>query len=325
VSAGVTAALRGVLAPALGIALVLVLAAVTTPAFFTVEVARIVLFQIGVIGIAAIGQTIVLLLGGIDLSISAVIALTSVTLAVVTRGQEGMLVPAMLAALGLAVVVGGINASLVILRNVPPFVATFATFVLIQGAIVFWTGGAPSGAIPGGLAWLGKGRIADLIPVALVLFAIIAVAAWIVLARTTTGRRIYATGLNPRAASLAGIRTRRLVAASYIVAALCGALTGFVNAGYIGYVDSALVRELDLNSIAAAVIGGIALTGGRGRIVQTVTGTVLLAVLFTWLVQLGATGGTQLVVTGAVILAAVLLQTVSIPRPRLRRTAPHPE
>lgn len=324
-SARTRSAIRGLLAPVVGIALVLILAAITTPAFYTPEVLRIVLFQVGVIGIAAVGQTLVLLLGGIDLSISAVVALTSVILAVITDGDSALLVPAMVLALAVAVVVGAINAGLIVLRNVPPFVATFATFVLIQGAIVFWTGGAPSGSIPDGLSWLGRGRIADVIPMALVLFAIIAAAAWIVLARTTTGRRVYATGLNPRAAELAGIRTRRLIAGSYVAASLCGAVTGFVNAGYIGYVDSALVRELDLNSVAAAVIGGVALTGGRGRILQTVAGTVLLAALFTWLIQLGATGGTHLVVSGVVILAAVLLQNVSFPKLRSRTPEPSTE
>lgn len=296
-----------VVAPLIGLVLVLVLAAVTTPSFYSVEVARLVLFQAGLIGIVALGQTFVLLLGGIDLSISGVVSLTSVILAVYTTGANERLGVGMLLAVLAGVAVGIVNAALIVLRNVPPFVATFASFVLIQGIIIMWTGGAPSGRIPTGLGWLGTGRILEL-PVVLFLFAILAVTAALVLARTTVGRRIYATGLNPRAARMSDIRVGLVILSGYILASLSGVLTGFVSAGFIGYVDAALVRNLDLNSIAAAVIGGIALTGGKGSIGQTVIGVALLASLLTWLIQLGAGGGTQLVVSGAVVLLAVWLQ-----------------
>jgi ribose transport system permease protein len=130
-----------------------------------------------------------------------------------------------------------------------------------------------------------------------------------VLARTTLGRRVYATGSNPRAARLSGVPTGWIVAGAYLASALTAVLAGLVNAGYIGYVDAGLSRSLDLNSIAAAVIGGVALTGGKGRIGQTAVGVVLLAVLLTWLVQLGAGAGAQLIVSGIVILGAVWLQS----------------
>ncbi|MGB4137108.1 MAG: ABC transporter permease [Microbacterium sp.] len=307
-----------VLAPLIGLILVLALAAVTTPGFYTLDVARLVLFQIGIIGIAALGQTFVLLLGGIDLSISAVGSLTSVILALYTAGASERVGMGVLFAVLAGIAVGLANAALVVLRNVPPFVATFASFVLVQGIIIVWTGGAPSGRIPEALFWLGRGRILGL-PVVLVLFAVLAVAALLVLERTTAGRRIYATGLNPRAARMSGIRVGGVLVAGYVLASLSGVLVGLVNAGFIGYVDAALVRNLDLNSIAAAIIGGVALTGGKGRIGQVVVGVALLAVLLTWLIQLGAGGGTQLVVSGIVILLAVWLQ--SHPMPFRRRAS----
>lgn len=296
-----------IIAPLIGLALVLALAAITTPNFYTLTVGRLVLFQAGIIGIAAIGQTFVLLLAGIDLSISGVVSLTSVVLATYTAGSNERLLVAMLLAILAGVLVGIVNASLVVLRNVPPFVATFATFVLLQGVIITWTGGAPSGRIPDGLSWLGTGEILGL-PVVLFLFALVAVIAWLVLERTSAGRRIYATGLNSTTARMSGIRTGLVIGSGYVVASLAAVLTGFVSAGFIGYVDAALVGSLNLNSIAAAIIGGVALTGGKGRIGQTIIGVLLLAVLLTWLIQLGAVGGTQLLVSGAVILFAVWLQ-----------------
>lgn len=297
-----------VLAPLAGLAVVLVLAATVTPNFYRFDVARLVLFQIGVIGITAIGQTFVLLVGGIDLSIGAVMAFTTIIVASYTDGQDDRLFVAVLLSIGAGLLAGVVNALLILVRNVPPFVATFASFVLIQGVIVAWTRGAPSGSIPEGLGWLGKGGILGL-PVPTMLFLILVAAAWLILSRSSVGRRIYATGFNRRATQLSGIRTGWVIAACYVVAALSGVLAGLVNAGFIGYVDAAGVRVIDLNSIAAAVIGGIALTGGRGRVGQTVLGVVLLGVLLTWLVQLGAGAGAQLVVSGSVILLAVALQS----------------
>lgn len=298
------------IAPLAGLAFVLVLAAVTTPNFYSPEVLRIVLFQAGVIGIAALGQTLVLLVGGIDLSIGGVASLTSVVLAMYTAGDNSKLLVGLLFCILAGTAVGVLNATLIVARNVPPFVATFASFVLIQGIIIAWTRGAPSGRVPSDLGWLGTGRIFD-IPVALVVFGALALIAGTVLGRTSAGRRIYAVGLNANASRMSGVRVGLVIASAYVLASLAGVLAGLVNAGFIGFVDAALVRNMNLDSIAAAVIGGIALTGGRGTIRQTVLGTLLLACLLTWLIQLGASGGAQLVFSGAVILLAVLLQNTS--------------
>lgn len=297
-----------VMAPLAGLVTVLVLAAVTTPQLYSPDVLRLVAFQIAIIGIAALGQTLVLLTGGIDLSISAAMALTSVVLAVTTAGADDRLATGLAASLLGGLVLGLVNGGLVVLRGVPPFVATFASFVLVQGLIIAWTGGAPSGRIPESLGWLGQGRVLGEVPVPLVVFVLLAVVVGIVLERSTAGRRVYATGLNRDAARLSGIRTGVVVTACYVGSSLLGVVAGMVNAGFIGYVDAALVRSLNLDSIAAAVIGGIALAGGRGRIGNAIIGVVMLAVLLTWLIQLGAGGGAKLIVSGAVIVLAVFVQ-----------------
>ena len=295
------------LAPVAGLAIVLIAAAITAPEMFGTDSLRLILFQIGLIGITALGQTLVLLVAGIDLSIGAVIGLTAVIVAAHTDGAGSALPVAILLALLAGLGVGLLNAGLVILRGVPPFVATFATFVLVQGAITAATRGAPSGAIPDELATIGADRVAG-IPVPLLIFLGLAAALALILTRTTAGRRLYATGLNPRAAAMSGIRTRLVTASAYVASALFAVLAGLVDAGYIGYVDAQLSRSLNLDSIAAAVIGGVALTGGEGTIGQTVCGVALLAVLLVWMLELGAGIGGQLAVEGAVILIAVLLQ-----------------
>jgi ribose/xylose/arabinose/galactoside ABC-type transport system permease subunit len=302
-----TAQLATAFAPVAGVVVVLVLAAATTPELYERNNVTLILFLAGLIGVTAVGQTIVLLTGGIDLSIGAVIGLTTVIVATQTDGRGSALPGAIALALLAGLAIGLANALLVLLRDVPPFVATFATFVLVQGAITAWTRGAPSGEIPDALAPIGADKLAG-IPVPLWLFAGIALAAAAVLSRTTVGRRLYATGANRRAASLSGVRTGRVIAGAYIVSALLAVFAGLIDAAYIGHVDAQLSRSLNLDSVAAAVIGGVALTGGRGHIGQTAAGVALLAVLLVWMLQLGAGVGGQLAVEGAVILLAAWLQ-----------------
>jgi ribose/xylose/arabinose/galactoside ABC-type transport system permease subunit len=302
--------LRGLLttlAPLSGLALLLVAAALT-PGFFTEANVRLVLFQAGLIGVTAVGQTVVLLGRGIDLSVGAVMGLTTVIVALYADGSAARLPTAIALAVLAGLVIGGVNAGLVVLRGVPPFVATFAVFVLVQGLITAWTKGAAAGAIPGALRPLGSGRIIG-IPTPLWLFAAAAVPAAIVLAKTSVGRRLYATGANPRAAALSGIRTGWVIAAGYLVCALLAVLAGLISAGYAGHVDAQLSRSLDLNSLAAAVIGGVALTGGRGHIGHTVVGVALLAMLIVWMIHLGAGAGGQLAVEGVAILLATWLRS----------------
>ncbi len=140
------------------------------------------------------------------------------------------------------------------------------------------------------------------------MFLLVALVVAVVLGRTGLGRRVYATGANARATALSGVRTGWVIAGCYVAAALLAVLAGLINAGYIGYVDAQLARSLNLDSIAAAVIGGVALTGGQGTIGQTAVGVALLAVLLVWMLQLGAGPGGQLGVEGAAILLAVWLQ-----------------
>jgi ribose/xylose/arabinose/galactoside ABC-type transport system permease subunit len=319
-TSGSATRMAGRLAPVGGLIVLLLVAAVTTPDLYNSDNLTLVLVQVGLIGVTAIGQTLVLLVAGIDLSVGAVIGLTTVIVAARTNGDGGELP----LAIGLAVLaglgVGLVNALLVLVRQVPPFVATFATFVLVQGAITAATRGAPSGEIPEALDPLGADKVAG-IPSPLIIFAGLALVAGVVLARTTAGRRLYATGANRRAAQLSGVPTAVVIGAAYLASALLAVLGGLIDAAYVGHVDAQLSRSLNLDSVAAAVIGGVALTGGRGTIGQTVSGVALLAFLLVWMLQLGAGPGAQLTVEGAAILLAVWLQQRA---PTIRATTTQP-
>lgn len=297
--------------PLLGLIGVLAVAAITTPQLFNGAGIRLILIQVGLIGVAAIGQTLVLLVAGIDLSVGSVIGITVVSVAIVSGGDDSRTFVAIVVAVLIGLAVGACNALLVAYRRVPPFVATFASFVVVQGVITAWTSGAPAGSIPGALAPLGSGSLLGL-PVPVWVFASVAVVAGILLSRSTYGRKVYATGSSEPAARAAGINTQAVTASSYVVCALLAVLTGLIMAGYVGQVDSELTRSMNLDSIAAAVVGGVALSGGRGRISQTVIGVLILAVLLAWIIRLGAGVGGQLVVEGAAILLAVILQSPAV-------------
>jgi ribose transport system permease protein len=301
------ARVRQTLASVAGLVLVLVIAALFARDFYSSANLVLVAQQTGFIGVAALGQTFVLLLGGIDLSVGAVSGLTMVVVAVVSGGSNGRLAVAILLAFVLGIAVGIGNAILVAWRNAPPFVATFATFTLVEGALLAWTKGAPSGDIPGALGSFGAGSVAG-IPVPLLVFVGLFLVCAFALTKTTYGRRLYATGSNQTAARLAGVPTRTVITSAYVACAVCAVITGLLISGYIGYVDNQLVGSINLNCIAAAVIGGTTFSGGEGGAVRTTLGVVLLACLLSLLVFLNAGISAQLILEGAVILGAVWLQ-----------------
>lgn len=301
------ARVRQTLASVAGLALVLVIAAIFARDFYASANLVLVAQQIGFIGVAALGQTFTLLLGGIDLSVGAVSGLTMVVVAVVSGGSNGRLAIAILVAFALGIAVGIGNAILVTWRNAPPFVATFATFTLVEGALLAWTKGAPSGNIPGALGSLGAGSVAG-IPVPLLVFIGLFLACAFALTKTTYGRRLYATGSNQTAARLAGVPTRTVITSAYVICALFAVVVGLLISGYIGYVDNQLVGSINLNCIAAAVIGGTTFAGGEGGAARTTLGVVLLACLLSLMVFFNAGISGQLILEGAVILGAVWLQ-----------------
>jgi ribose/xylose/arabinose/galactoside ABC-type transport system permease subunit len=290
-----------------GLGLVLILAAILTPRFYSGANLTLILSQVGFIGVTAIGQTFVLLVGGIDLSVGAVIGLTMVTVAVVTGGHGLHLTPAIILAFVFGIAVGAANAFLTVVRGVPAFIATFASFILAEGAVLAWTKGAPSGQIPAALRPLGAGSVGPVPVPALVFVALLAVSA-VALGRGTYGRRIYATGLNPVAARMAGVPTKLVVTSTYLVCAACAVLAGLMLSGYTGYVDNQLIGSLNLNSIAAAVVGGTSLAGGRGGVLRSTVGVLLIACLDSFMVLVNAGNAGQLIIEGLVILVAVWLQ-----------------
>jgi len=297
--------LAGQWAAPIMIVVVLIIAAVLAPAFFLPTNLKTLAIQIAVLGIVSIGQTLVLLVRSIDLSVSAVLALGAVIVVQTAAGNPLWI--SFIQAFAVAAVFGLANGFLVAKRQVPPFVATFGMLVFIQGARLAYTKGQASGTVPEILRAISFNQVGP-IPAALLVWLIVNIIVIFFLNSTRYGRWIYAVGGNPSAARYAGIRVDAVIMAVHMICSMLAMLGGLVLSGYIGYVDLRLGADYNTNSIAAAIIGGTTFTGGRGNLFGTAAGVALLILLLNLVVVLGLPIHWQYVMQGSVLVAAVALQ-----------------
>jgi ribose transport system permease protein len=267
------------------LAVLLIVALILTPQLYSAQSLFLVLRQAAQLGLVAIGQTLVLLVAGLDLSVGGVIVVTNVVIAEVSSGQDSLIPLAILIALVIGVLVG--------------------LLVLVSGAQVAYTKGIPSGFVPKGLSVVNE-SIGPL-PVPVVLWIVFNLIVIFILRMTPYGRRVYAVGSNREAARLSGINVDRILISVYILCSIMAVVAGIVLSGYVGYIDRYLGRGLELDSIAAAVVGGTAFTGGRGSLLGTAAGVLIVQLLSSMTLFLGLDIQTQLIVKGVVIIAAVAL------------------
>ncbi|MGO7017042.1 ABC transporter permease [Rhizobium leguminosarum] len=287
--------------------LVLSIAAATiaSPAFISGANVSNMLMQLAPLGIVVIGQAFVILVRGLDLSVASVMA-TAAVIATGFNGQNGdapMIVAGcvlMGAATGLA------NGLLVTKRNVSPFLATLATMIVLQGLRFAWTQGAPSGNVPPVFRALGAGTVWG-IPYNLIVMLMVAAVFAVLLHRAAFGRRVYITGGNPIAARLVGISADRIIILCYVICGVLAAVAGLVLSGFVGVVDNFVGKGFELDSIVAAVMGGVALSGGRGSVLGALAGAAILVVLSNAVVMVGMPVQLQIIVKGVVIIVAASL------------------
>jgi ribose/xylose/arabinose/galactoside ABC-type transport system permease subunit len=281
-----------------------ILAAVVSPVFFQPKNIFNILRQASALGILAVGQTVVVIAGGIDLSVAAVMQLAGVSVAEITKGSNATVWIALPVVLAAGALIGFGNGLLVAKRRVQPFISTLFVGLLVTGLRLLVTRATPSGVLPPAIRTIGSAS-AGPVPNALIIFAAVAAAVSIILVRTTLGRRIFAVGGNVRAAALNGISVDRITILSYVVSGLLAAVSGVVLVGYLGYADQEIGTGYDLDSIASVAVGGAVLGGGKGRVSGTVAGVLLMAILLNLVLLLKIRVEYQLVLRGVVILGAV--------------------
>ena len=285
-----------------------VVAFLTAPAFFGAGNLQDVLRRASILGIVTMGQVLVLLTAGLDLSVGAMIGMTAVLIAESARTYGPPLPVALVAAAALAVGVGLVNGLLVAKRRVPPFVATFGMLIVLEGLRLAYTGGTASGSIPEVLKTFGQDTLLG-IPWPTVALVVLIALLTIITRRTVAGRGLVLAGANERMAYLSGIPVARLKVGAYVVCALLAVVAGIFFASFIGYVDRFVGRGADLDSISAALIGGTLFSGGEGSFVRAAAGALLLTALINLIVLNGLPIEWQYVAKGLVLVAAVAIQT----------------
>jgi ribose transport system permease protein len=277
-----------------------------------------VLRQIAVNAILAVGQTFVIITAGIDLSVGSLVGLTGVVMTIVANalgfGGPGAFVVTLLAGLVIGCAAGWINALPVVRLNLPPFITTLAMMQIARGLALILAHGQPIPlANPQPFAWIGTGYVLSGIPGfpgiswQVVVMAVVAVVFAVVLGRTAFGRYVLALGGNEEAARLAGIDTRTVKTLVYVISGGCAAVGGLLLMARFSSGNPVNGTGAELQCIAAVVVGGTSLMGGRGTIVGTFFGALLIGVLNNVMNLLNIESYTQQIVLGAVILLAVVL------------------
>ncbi|MFF5207780.1 ABC transporter permease [Streptosporangium sp. NPDC000396] len=259
------------------------------------------------LGIVAVGQTLAILAGSLDLSVAYLISLASLVAAETMAGQDGNIPLAVAAVAGISAAVGLVNGIVITKLRVHAFIATLGVALIIKGVLDHLYDG-PAGKVPESFQHLGYDRLGPL-PVSAMLWAAVAAAAWFLLRRTRLGYRIYAVGGDEEVARLSGVRTGRVLIATHVLCSLCAGIAGLLLAGRLGAGAPTVGTDggYDLESIAAVVLGGTALAGGRGGVAGTVGGVLLLATLDSVFNQLEVNSFFKDVVRGVVIVTAVAI------------------
>ncbi|WP_024287353.1 ABC transporter permease [Cellulomonas sp. KRMCY2] len=272
--------------------------------------------------ILALGMLLVIVTGGIDLSIGSIVGLSGIVAGVMLRGWELSLFDAtaypavwvvILVALAVGGVVGLLNGLLVTRFNVAPFIATLGTMYVARGAALLISDGATFPKLQGeaalgntGFRILGTGRPLG-IPTAIWIMVLFAVIIAVVVTRTPFGRWLYATGGNERAAQLAGVPVRSVKMRVYMISGVCAAMAGLIIASELTSAAPQTGTTFELNAIAAVVIGGASLSGGRGTVKGALIGAFVIGFLSDGLVMVGVSSFWQTVIKGLVIVLAVML------------------
>ena len=306
----------------IALAVLIVVFSVLSDSFLTVTNVITMTKHVAINAVIALGMLLVILKGGIDLSVGSIVGLSGVVAGELLQGvplgfADAIAYPPVWAVIVLCVavgtLVGTINGMLVTRFKVAPFIATLGMLYVARGAALLISGGTTYPNLAGrsdlgntGFGFLGSGRPLGL-PASIWLMAILAVAATLVLTKAPFGRWLYATGGNERAAELSGVPVRRVKTIVYVISGACAAVAGLIIASELTSAAPQAGETYELNAIAAVVIGGAALSGGRGTVRGTLVGAFVIGYLADGLVILGVSTFWQILIKGAVIILAVML------------------
>lgn len=288
------------------------------PSFLTVDNLVLVLNQYAIYGVVSVGMTFVILTGGIDLSVGSLVAFGGVVCALVVRfgpldSVWGSIVLGWCAALSGGLLAGGATGLFITQFQIPPFIATLAVMSSLRGLGYLLVRGQPVFDLPAEYTWLGRGAVAGGLPVNVTIMLVVFVVGGLLLSVTRFGRHVRAIGGNEESARLSGVPVNRVKWSVYGMSSVLAVLGGLMLSSKLKSGDPTVGVGDELQVIAAVVVGGTSLTGGRGTLTGTFIGLLIIAVLSSGLTWIGMESFGQQVILGLVILAAVLLDRVKRP------------
>ena len=305
---------------------IIIVFSILSPYYFSTSNFLTMSSQVSIFGLISLGMLLVILTGGIDLSVGSVLGLAGVFAGFLLQGisldQFGVtLYPPVWAVVvitcALGAFMGAISGVLVAYFKVPAFVATLGMLYVARGVALLMTNGLTFNRLGGrpelgntGFEWLGFNRLMG-IPIGILILAAVAILMTILLSKTALGRWIYATGGNAKAAELSGVPVKFTTVTVYVLSGICSAIAGLVLSSQLTSAGPTAGNTYELTAIAAVVVGGAALTGGRGNVRGTLLGAFVIGFLGSGLVIIGVSSYWQTVFTGAVIILAVMLNSLN--------------
>lgn len=284
--------------------LLMIIASILSPVFLTVSNLLNILLAVSVIALLAAGQTYIIILAEIDLSVGAVLGLSgAITAGILSHGN---LVEALIVGLLIGAVAGLLNGVLTTYGNIPSFIATLGTMTIFSGVTLVYTQGDPIATLKPDFQWIGQGYLAG-IPVPVLLMVILYIIFWFLLSRTHFGRYVFATGGNEEASRLSGINVKKVKIWAFMLTGVLAAVAGFIATARLSTAEPTAGNGMELDAIASVILGGTRLSGGKGGLVGTIIGAIILGVLDNAMNLLNVSAFYQGVVKGVIILLAVLL------------------
>jgi len=278
---------------------------VTTKSFLSPNNFANISRQISIVGICAVGMTMVILTGGIDLSIGSLIGLTSVTAATMMSNEFPIWIAVLLTLL-LGVAVGALNAAIINIFKVPPIITTLGTMISLRGVVYIITGGMPIYGLPEKFKVLGQGSI-GIIPISVIIMVIVFVFGYVLLNKTPFGRRIYGIGGSQETARLSGVNIQKEIYKLYMLVGFLGAVAGMILMSRVNSGQPSAGDGYEMDIITAVVLGGVSVSGGEGKLSKVIIGVIFMGVLANGMMMLNINEYWQRVVKGVVLLLAVII------------------
>ncbi|GGD76323.1 ribose ABC transporter permease [Rhizobium anhuiense] len=293
----------------IGLIAIVVIFGLLAPDFLSQRNLLNILQQSSINACLALGMTLVIISGGIDLSVGPTAAISAVITA--TMLVAGVPVPlAILAGLAIGAICGLINGVLVAYAGLQPFIVTLGTLSTYRAIALIYTGGNPVLGVPAGFRSLFNGSLLGL-PIPVIMVAVVALLAWVLLKKTPLGEYLLAVGGNEEAAYVAGVPIAITKITAYVISGVLAALASMILVGRLGAAEPILGNLWELDAIAAAAIGGASLMGGKGSVIGTILGAIILGAMRNGLTLMNVQAFYQLLATGLIILVAMMIDRVT--------------